>query len=98
MNKLTPYVYYPPGYNSIASDIIMYIACFIIIITCILLGWYFRMKAIEKLSDIWFKNKRMNHNRADKLHKEGRQDKIDDPPVKLTKRELNDIIIKKFMK
>lgn len=45
--------------------------------------------------DAWFKNKKMNHARQDKLHKEGRDEQTTKEP---SKRDINDFLIKKFMK
>lgn len=77
------------------------IPCFLCIICVGLflgIAVYARNKMIDKLADIWFKNKRMNYRREDKLYKEGRLgEKQNNKPV-LTQRELNDLIIKKFMK
>lgn len=45
--------------------------------------------------EAWFKNKKMNYSRQDKLHKEGRDEQSTKEP---SKRDINDFLIKKFMK
>lgn len=45
--------------------------------------------------EAWFKNKKMNYSRQDKLHKEGRDEQQVKEP---SKRDINDFLIKKFMK
>lgn len=47
------------------------------------------------VKEAWFKNKKMNYSRQDKLHKEGRDEQQVKEP---SKRDINDFLIKKFMK
>ena len=94
------YIYYPPTTGSVFTpfDLIFFVVCFIFIAAMIALGWYFRQRTIKQLGELWFKNKVANQRREDKLYKEGRQsEKAQNKPV-MTQRELNDLIIKKFMK
>lgn len=91
------YTVQPYGYVD-WTLIIMFIGIVILLIVAIVAICYTKLLMIEKLENAWFKNKHTNYRREDKLYKEGRDgEKATNKPV-MTQRELNDLIIKKFMK